>query len=133
MENAKHFVLVHGTCLRAWCWYKLVALLRHAGHRVTALDLGGFGIHSNQIHEVASIWDYVQPLMEFLGSIHEDEKPICLITLPFPESSYRAEPDVVGQAVIAAVKNGYRHIDCASVQRGVTAMMPGSAMVLFPT
>ncbi|KAM2543127.1 hypothetical protein TB2_022481 [Malus domestica] len=129
MENAKHFVLVHGTCLGAWCWYKLVTLLRHAGHRVTALDLEGSGIHSNQIHEVTSIW----PLMEFLGSIHEDEKPICLITLPFPESSYKAEPDVVGQAIIAAVKNGYRHIDYASVQRSVTAMMPGSAMVLFPT
>ncbi|XP_008341174.1 methylesterase 10-like [Malus domestica] len=85
MENAKHFVLVHGTCLGAWCWYKLVTLLRHAGHRVTALDLEGSGIHSNQIHEVTSIW----PLMEFLGSIHEDEKPICLITLPFPESSYK--------------------------------------------
>ncbi|XP_009366394.2 methylesterase 10 [Pyrus x bretschneideri] len=78
MENAKHFVLVHGTCHGAWCWYKLVALLRHAGHRVTALDLGGSGIHSNQIHEVTSIWDYVQPLMEFLGSIPEDEKVILV-------------------------------------------------------
>ncbi|KAL6138774.1 hypothetical protein ACLB2K_064053 [Fragaria x ananassa] len=29
--------------------------------------------------------------------------------------TWHAEPGVVGQAVIAAVKNGYRHIDCASV------------------
>lgn len=78
MDNVKHFVLVHGACHGAWCWYKLVALLRHAGHHVTALDLGGSGIHSDQIHEVTSIWDYVQPLMEFLGSIPEDEKVILV-------------------------------------------------------
>ncbi|BFG36263.1 hypothetical protein CerSpe_225370 [Prunus speciosa] len=29
--------------------------------------------------------------------------------------TWKAEPGVVGQAVTAAVKNGYRHIDCASI------------------
>ncbi|KAK9948788.1 hypothetical protein M0R45_004350 [Rubus argutus] len=77
-ENPKHFVLVHGTCHGAWCWYKLVALLQRAGHRVTALDLGASGINSKQLDQVASIWDYVQPLMEFMASIPHDEKVILV-------------------------------------------------------
>ncbi|EXB63678.1 hypothetical protein L484_027021 [Morus notabilis] len=36
---AKHFVLVHGSCHGGWSWYKLVPLLKSAGHAVTALDL----------------------------------------------------------------------------------------------
>lgn len=78
MENPKHFVLVHGICHGAWCWYKLVTLLRHAGHRVTALDLGASGINSKQLHEITSVWDYVQPLMEFMASISHEERVILV-------------------------------------------------------
>ncbi len=39
-----HFVLVHGAWHGAWCWYRIVALLEAAGHRVTALDLPSAGI-----------------------------------------------------------------------------------------
>ncbi|PRQ47829.1 putative carboxylesterase [Rosa chinensis] len=77
-ENQKHFVLVHGTCHGAWCWYKSIALLRGAGHRVTALDLGASGINSKQVNEIASIWDYAKPLMEFMASIPHDEKVILV-------------------------------------------------------
>ncbi|KAL7240066.1 hypothetical protein ACSBR2_005848 [Camellia fascicularis] len=36
-----HFVLVHGACHGAWCWYKLKPLLESHGHKVTApLPLG---------------------------------------------------------------------------------------------
>ncbi|OVA10518.1 hypothetical protein BVC80_8985g55 [Macleaya cordata] len=43
LQEKKHLVLVHGACHGAWCWYKLATLLRTAGHRVTALDLGASG------------------------------------------------------------------------------------------
>jgi pimeloyl-ACP methyl ester carboxylesterase len=36
-----HFVLVHGAWHGAWCWSKLVPLLRAQGHLVTAVDLPG--------------------------------------------------------------------------------------------
>jgi pimeloyl-ACP methyl ester carboxylesterase len=39
-----HFVLVHGAWHGAWCWYRIVAMLEAAGHRVTALDLPSAGI-----------------------------------------------------------------------------------------
>ncbi|GMN75579.1 hypothetical protein TIFTF001_056325, partial [Ficus carica] len=48
MENrGSHFVLVHGTCHGAWCWYKVAAQLKSTGHKVTALDLATSGIHPN--------------------------------------------------------------------------------------
>lgn len=39
-----HFLLVHGALHGAWCWYKVVAGLEGAGHRVTAVDLPSAGI-----------------------------------------------------------------------------------------
>ncbi|GKA98711.1 salicylic acid-binding protein 2-like protein [Tanacetum coccineum] len=38
-DEQKHFVLVHGTCHGAWCWFKLKPLLEAMGHRVSAFDL----------------------------------------------------------------------------------------------
>ncbi|KAK9036308.1 hypothetical protein V6N11_078314 [Hibiscus sabdariffa] len=29
-----HFVLIHGICHGAWCWYMLVSLLQSAGHSI---------------------------------------------------------------------------------------------------
>ncbi|KAH7520121.1 hypothetical protein FEM48_Zijuj08G0110400 [Ziziphus jujuba var. spinosa] len=81
MENMKekqHFVLVHGACHGAWCWYKLVNLLKVAGHRATALDLGASGVNSKQLNDVVSVSDYVQPLMQFMASIPNDEKVILV-------------------------------------------------------
>ncbi|KAI3895784.1 hypothetical protein MKW98_025575 [Papaver atlanticum] len=62
----KHFVLVHGGCLGAWCWYKLTPLLKSAGHRVTVLDLAGSGINSKQVNDLRSFSDYIHPFMEFM-------------------------------------------------------------------
>ncbi|GLU13618.1 hypothetical protein SLE2022_302440 [Rubroshorea leprosula] len=78
MENAKHLVLVHGLCLGAWSWYKLIPLLKSSGHRVTALDLGASGINPKQLNEVSSMSDYVQPLMELMASLPEEEKVILV-------------------------------------------------------
>ncbi|XP_070012827.1 methylesterase 10-like isoform X2 [Nicotiana tabacum] len=74
----KHFVLVHGFCLGAWCWYKLVNLLQKIDHKVTALDLGASGINMKQLKEIVSITDYVQPLMDFMVSLPHDEKVILV-------------------------------------------------------
>lgn len=69
----KHFVLVHGICHGAWCWYKVAALLKSSGHRVSPLDLGGSGINPKKISELTSMSDYAQPLMEFMASLPEEE------------------------------------------------------------
>lgn len=64
----KHFVLVHGASHGAWCWYKVVALLRLSGHDVTAIDLGASGINPKQYYEVETISDYFKPLTEFMAT-----------------------------------------------------------------
>ncbi|XP_023921645.1 methylesterase 10 isoform X2 [Quercus suber] len=74
-DDVKHFVLVHGVCHGSWCWYRLIALLKQAGHRVTALDLGACGINPKQLSEITSIWDYVHPLMEFMASLPQAYMP----------------------------------------------------------
>ncbi|KAH7566516.1 hypothetical protein ACOSP7_023039 [Xanthoceras sorbifolium] len=81
MENhEKHFVLVHGACHGAWCWYKVLTMLKSAGHhhRVTAIDLGASGVNPKRLDEVASVSDYVQPLMEFMASLSHEEKVVLV-------------------------------------------------------
>ncbi|CAK8539785.1 unnamed protein product [Lathyrus sativus] len=78
MDNKRHFVLVHGACHGAWCWYKVVALLKSSEHKVTALDMAASGIHPKQVHELDSIEDYYEPLVEFLRSLPQEERIILV-------------------------------------------------------
>ncbi|XAR57831.1 hypothetical protein NMG60_11026111 [Bertholletia excelsa] len=77
--GGKHFVLVHGACHGAWCWYRLAAVLRSTGNRVTTLDLGGCGVDPRRLDEIASVFDYVQPLMDFMDSVPHDEDQVVLV------------------------------------------------------
>ncbi|KAL0343631.1 UNVERIFIED_CONTAM: Methylesterase 10 [Sesamum angustifolium] len=80
VENSekKHFVLVHGLSHGAWCWYKLVSLLKLQGHKVTALDLGGCGVHPKQLHQISSISDYIHPLLDSLAALPDDQTVILV-------------------------------------------------------
>ncbi|XP_065623259.1 methyl jasmonate esterase 1 [Quercus suber] len=77
-KKERHFVLVHGTCHGAWSWYKVATLLKSAGYNVTALDLAASGIHPTQAHELRSLSDYLEPLMEFMASLPADERVILV-------------------------------------------------------
>lgn len=74
----KHFVLVHGACHGAWCWYKVATLLRSDGHKVTILDLAASGVNEKQVQEVHSFSVYLEPLMEFMASLSEEEKVVLV-------------------------------------------------------
>ena len=77
-KRERHFVLVHGACHGAWCWYKVATLLRSAGHRVTALDLAAAGANRKRLDELNSISDYYEPLIEFMTSLVTGEKVILV-------------------------------------------------------
>ena len=72
----KHFVLVHGACHGAWSWYKLKPRLESAGHRVTALDLAASGINRKAIQDVHTMYEYTEPLLEYLASLPPNEKVV---------------------------------------------------------
>lgn len=78
MENTKHFVLVHGSGHGAWCWYKLIPLLKLSGHRVTTFDLNSCGVNPKQVNEVTNFDDYSQPLIEFMASLQPNEKVVLV-------------------------------------------------------
>ncbi|CAN8314872.1 unnamed protein product [Cochlearia groenlandica] len=74
----QHFVLVHGSCHGAWCWYKVKPLLEAAGHRVTALNLAASGIDTRSITEISTCEQYSEPLMNLLSSLPNDEKVVLV-------------------------------------------------------
>nr|GEV72387.1 salicylic acid-binding protein 2-like [Tanacetum cinerariifolium] len=56
-DEQKHFVLVHGSCHGAWCWFKLIPLLEAMGHRVSAFDLLASGTNTKPIRSAESYLD----------------------------------------------------------------------------
>ncbi|CAL5324711.1 unnamed protein product [Camellia sinensis] len=77
-QTQTHFVLVHGACHGAWCWYKLKPLLESHGHKVTALDLSASGINMKKIEELRTLYDYMEPLMEVMESLPQGEKVVLV-------------------------------------------------------
>ncbi|KAI7746310.1 hypothetical protein M8C21_014126 [Ambrosia artemisiifolia] len=73
-----HFVLVHGACHGAWCWFKLKPLLEAAGHRVSAFDLAASGTNTQSIQDVATLSDYTKPLLDFMATIPPEEKVVLV-------------------------------------------------------
>lgn len=47
------FILIHGAWHGAWCWYKVVPLLRRAGHEVIAPDLPSLGRDATPVDQVS--------------------------------------------------------------------------------
>ncbi|WOH10063.1 hypothetical protein DCAR_0729524 [Daucus carota subsp. sativus] len=77
-ETKKHFVLVHGAGHGAWCWYKVATLLRSDGHRVSILDLAASGVNLKQVQEVHSFAVYLEPLMDLMATLPQEEKVVLV-------------------------------------------------------
>lgn len=66
----KTYVLVHGSWHGAWCWFKVVPRLVHAGHRALAIDLPGHGRAWMPPAEV-TLQDYVDAVCGVLGGLDD--------------------------------------------------------------
>ncbi|RDX85234.1 putative esterase PIR7A, partial [Mucuna pruriens] len=78
VKGKSHFVLVHGACHGAWCWYKVATLLKSAGHKVTTLDMAGCGKDTKQVQDIGSLSEYHESLMTFMESLPSQEKVILV-------------------------------------------------------
>ncbi|KAL1333072.1 hypothetical protein HN51_061827 [Arachis hypogaea] len=77
-DYIKHFILVHGACHGAWCWYKIKPLLESSGHKVTVLDLAASGTNLKKIEDVDTFSQYSEPLLEVLESLPPNEKVVLV-------------------------------------------------------
>lgn len=78
VNDNKHFVLVHGGGFGAWCWYKIIALLKEANCGVDAIDLTGSGANFCDINSITTLEEYSKPLLDFLVNL-EDGKQVILV------------------------------------------------------
>ncbi|XP_062208008.1 probable esterase PIR7A isoform X2 [Phragmites australis] len=77
-QQRHHFVLVHGLCHGAWCWYKVATVLQSAGHRVTALDLVACGASAVRAEEVRSFEEFSRPLLDAVANVPPGEKVVLV-------------------------------------------------------
>lgn len=77
-RGTHHFVLVHGLCHGAWCWYKVATVLRRAGHRVTALDMAACGAHPARVDEVRTFEEYTRPLLDAVAALPPPERVVLV-------------------------------------------------------
>ncbi|KAF8765831.1 hypothetical protein HU200_008345 [Digitaria exilis] len=141
-KNKHHFVLVHGLCHGAWCWYKAATALRRAGHRVTAPDMAGCGAHPARLAEVRTFEEYSRPLLDAVAALPPGERAVlvghshggCGVALAaerFPEKVaaavfVAASMPAVGRSMGAATTDEVRQIPGRALNR-VTFDLSGNA------
>ena len=64
------YVLIHGSRHAAWCWYKITARLKAAGHRVIVPDLPAHGRDWTPPGQI-TMQDFVATITDILDA--EDE------------------------------------------------------------
>ncbi|KAL1219074.1 Methylesterase 1 [Cardamine amara subsp. amara] len=78
-KRKQHFVLVHGSCHGAWCWYKVKPLLEAMGHCVTTVDLAASGVDlTKSITDISTCEQYSEPLTKLLASLPSHEKVVLV-------------------------------------------------------
>ncbi len=69
------FVLIHGGCHGAWCWYKIIPRLEKLGHSVIAPDLPSHGRDKTPI-SIVTLQAYVDTVCTILDALQE---PVVLV------------------------------------------------------
>lgn len=64
-----HFVLLHGGGYGSWAWYRVEARLQKAGHKVSAMDMVGAGIHPADPDAITTFDEYHKPALDFFEAL----------------------------------------------------------------
>lgn len=125
-KTERHFLLVHGACHGAWCWYKISTLLKSKGHKVTVLDMTASGIHLKQVHEVHSFSDFIEPLVEFMASLPPEERVILVghsMGGIWISAAMESFPERISVAVYATAFMHGPHISYSTISEEVHASL----------
>lgn len=71
------FVLVHGAWHGAWCWRKVLPILRAAGHEVHAVSLTGVGEKAHLISPQIRLSTHIQDVQAIIE--HEELNEVILV------------------------------------------------------
>jgi pimeloyl-ACP methyl ester carboxylesterase len=135
------FVLVHGAWHGAWCWHKVVPLLRARGHTVLVPDLPGHGRDQTPINSV-SMASYAQRVADVMRAAPE---PVVLVGHSMGgfviSAAAEQQPDTVAKLVYLAaflLEDGQTFADVASqdtgsvVSAGFVPSPDGASMTVNP-
>lgn len=98
------YVLVHGAWHGAWCWKKVLPLLRQRGHRAVALDLAGHGEDHTPVAGI-TLETYVD---QILSCVHKEAhgEPVTLVGHSFGglviTQAAERSPDAIRRLVYVA-------------------------------
>ena len=84
------FVLVHGAWHGGWCWKRVAALLRQAGHEVFAPTLTGLGERAHLMSDAIDLHTHIQDILGVLQ--WEELADVVLWTLTQPRRVDVAAP-----------------------------------------
>ncbi|BAF05243.2 salicylic acid-binding protein 2 [Oryza sativa Japonica Group] len=112
---AGRIILAHGACHGGWCWYKVAALLRAAGHRVDAPDLGAAGQRGLGVGgaPASSFADHARPLLDAVRALPDGERAV-LVGHSFGGMSVALAAETFPDKVAAAVFVAAFLPDCAN-------------------
>lgn len=93
----KTYILVHGGWHGAWCWKKVVPLLKAKGNRVLAFDLPGHGDDKTPMATVTLI-DYVQKIVDVANA---QTGPVILVGHSMAGVAIAQAAEVLGNGKVA--------------------------------
>lgn len=96
-ESQKTYVLLHGAWHGAWCWKKVVPLLRAAGHDVYTPTQTGLGERSHLLTADVNLQTFAQDLINLL--LWEDLKDVVLVGHSFGGNAITAAADRVPERI----------------------------------
>ena len=71
------FVLVHGAWQGGWCWSRVAALLRQAGHEVFTPSLTGLGDRAHLLNDQVDLDMHIHDVLQVLESEELSDAVLC--------------------------------------------------------
>ena len=91
VPSTNNFVLVHGAWHGGWCWRRVIAILRSAGHAVFAPTLTGFGERVHLTRPDLTIEDFATDIVNVITA--EELSDIILVGHSFGGNTVSAVAD----------------------------------------